>query len=42
MVNTIIAKVWTNKSNKQKLVTIPSREKIKNGDYVTIQRVVLK
>lgn len=37
-----VGKVWQNKTNKQKLVTIPSKEKISNGDYVTIQRVILK
>lgn len=38
----IIRKVWINKSNGQKLITIPSTEKIQNGDYVIIQRVIIK
>lgn len=35
----IIQKVWINKNNKQKLVTIPKKSKIKNGDYVEIRKV---
>lgn len=32
----IIMKVWKNKSNGQKLVTIPKDSKIDEGDYVEI------
>jgi len=40
MVNeTIIAKVWENKTNKQKLITIPAKSNIKVGDYITIKKV---
>jgi len=35
----IIQKVWENKKNKQRLVTIPAKSKIKNGDYVEIKKV---
>lgn len=35
----IIMKVWRNKSNQQKLVTIPKECKIKEGDYVEIKKV---
>jgi len=35
----IIQKVWKNKANKQKLVTIPARSKIVAGDYVEIKKV---
>jgi len=34
-----IMKVWENKTNKQKLVSIPKNSKIKNGDYVKIEKV---
>lgn len=34
----IIQKVWRNKSNNQKLVTIPKESKINEGDYVEIVR----
>jgi len=37
--NKIISKVWVNKNNKQKLVTIPAKSKIQNGDYVEIKKV---
>jgi hypothetical protein len=36
----IISKVWENKANKQKLVTIPAKSKIKAGDYIEIKKVV--
>ena len=32
----IIKKVWVNKANNQKLVTIPKDSDIKEGDYVSI------
>ena len=35
----IIVKVWKNKLNKQKLVTIPQKSNIKEGDYVIIKKV---
>lgn len=35
----IIQKVWLNKSNGQKLITIPSNCDIKEGDYVEIKKV---
>lgn len=35
----IIQKVWKNKSNKQKLVTIPKDCGIKEGDYVEIKKL---
>ena len=36
----IIKKVWVNKSNQQKLVTIPKDSDIQEGDYVEIKKVV--
>jgi len=36
----IIKRVWLNKSNKQKLVTIPKDSEIHEGDYVEIKKVV--
>ena len=35
----IIQKVWKNKSNNQKLITIPKDSGIKEGDYVEIKKV---
>jgi len=35
----IISKVWQNKKNKQKLITIPSKSKIQPGDYVEIKKI---
>lgn len=35
----IIVRVWKNKSNGQKLITIPKKCKIKEGDYVYIEKV---
>jgi len=35
----IFAKVWEAKKNKQKLVTIPKNCDIKEGDYVSIEKV---
>ena len=35
----IIRKVWKNKGNNQKLVTIPKDCNIKEGDYVEIRKV---
>ena len=39
MVDKIIKKVWVNKKNKQKLITIPKSSKIKAGDYVEVKKV---
>ena len=36
---TIIKQVWINKSNNQKCVTIPKGSEIKEGDYVSIEKV---
>jgi len=35
----IIVKVWVNKGNGQKLVTIPKDSLIKDGDNVRIEKV---
>jgi len=35
----IIQKVWRNKGNNQKLVTIPRNSDIKDGDYVIIKKI---
>lgn len=35
----IIAKVWKNKGNGQKLVTIPKDSNIREGDHVKIEKV---
>lgn len=35
----IIMRVWKNKFNNQKLVTIPKDSKIKEGDYVEIKKL---
>ena len=35
----IIVKVWKNRSNNQKLVTIPTSSDIEEGDYVLIKKV---
>ena len=35
----IIQKVWKNKGAKQKLVTIPAKSDINEGDYVHIRKV---
>ena len=35
----IIQKVWKNKSNGQKAVTIPKGALIEEGDYVQIEKV---
>jgi len=35
----LIQKVYINKSNKQKLVTIPKDSEIAEGDYVKIEKV---
>jgi len=35
----MIRKVWKNKANKQKLVTIPANSDIEEGDYVKIVKV---
>ena len=39
MEDKLITKVWVNKSNKQKLITIPKKSKIKCGDYVEIKKI---
>ncbi len=38
----IIARVFLNKANSQKLVTIPKDSDIKAGDFVKIQKVEIK
>ena len=38
----IIQKVWENKSNKQKAVTIPKDSGIEKGDHVIIRKVQIK
>lgn len=35
----IIRKVWKNKSNNQKLITIPKNSNIEEGDYVEVKKV---
>jgi len=35
----LICQVHENKKSKQKLITIPKKHPIKNGDYVEIKRV---
>lgn len=35
----IIQKIWVNKLNGQKLITIPKRSELKEGDYVKIIKV---
>lgn len=35
----VISKVWINKSNKQKLCTVPAKSKIKAGDYVELKKI---
>ena len=39
MAKEIIRKVYKNKSNNQKLVSIPPKEPIEEGDYVKIKKV---
>lgn len=36
MVKNLIRKVWKNKGNNQKLITIPKDSPIEEGDYVKI------
>jgi hypothetical protein len=36
---TIMMKVWVNKANQQKLVTIPKDCDIHEGDYVQIKKI---
>lgn len=38
----VIKKVWRNRANNQKLVTIPSTSPIIEGDYVEITKVKTK
>ena len=35
----IICKVWVNKSNNQKLITIPKNSDINEGDYVEVKKI---
>ncbi len=35
----VIQKVWRNKKNNVKLVTIPKKSDIQEGDYVHIEKV---
>jgi len=35
----IIARVFENKCNGQKIITIPKRFKVKKGDYVKVQKL---
>ncbi len=35
----IIQKVWKNKTNNQKCVTVPKASDIEKGDYVYIEKV---
>jgi hypothetical protein len=35
----IIRKVWENKGNKQKLLTIPKNSNISTGDFVKLEKV---
>jgi hypothetical protein len=35
----VISKVWENKTNKQKLVTVPAKSKIKVGDYIELKKI---
>lgn len=35
----IIVKVWKNRSNNQKLATIPQKSNIKEGDYISIRKI---
>ena len=37
--NKVVMKVWKNKQNNQKLVTIPKDCDIQEGDYVKIEKV---
>jgi len=39
MENKIIVKVWVNKANQQKMITIPKKCEIKKGDYVEVKKV---
>lgn len=38
----LIRKVYENKTNKQKLVTIPKHSSIKANDYVSIKKMEVK
>lgn len=38
----IIARVYINQSNGQKLITIPKESKINDGDFVEIKKVIIK
>jgi len=39
MIKKVIMKVWVNKANNQKLVTVPKDSGIAVGDYVEIRKV---
>ena len=39
MAEAIIRQVWKNQKNNQKIVTIPNKCEIKEGDYVSIKKV---
>ncbi len=38
----IIRKVWGNKAIKQKLITIPKDADIEVGDYVSVEKIIVK
>lgn len=38
----IIRRVYENKANKQKLITIPKHSDIKTNDYVQVKKVQVK
>lgn len=35
----VISKIWINKSNKQKLCTVPAKSKLNVGDYVELKKI---
>ncbi len=39
MTKQLIKQVYKNRGNKQKLVTIPKKSEIEEGDYVSIKKV---
>lgn len=36
----MILKVWKNKANNQKLVTIPQKSEIEAGNYIEVNKVI--
>jgi len=40
--NILIRKVWRNKYNGQKAVTIPKSSDIVNGDYVEVRKIIIE